>query len=325
MQRFARLALVLVILGPAAFSSPVHAETLRLAYTTWAAWGPFFIAREKGWFADEGVEVEFVRIEDASVRVAALAAGTVDATALTLDAMPLFLRPGAPLKFAFALASSRGGDAILAAPDIETIADLKGRSVAVETGGTSQFFVSMLLRSAGLSERDVTVVDLDPSEAGSAFAAGKVDAAVTWEPWITRSIEAKTGHLLADTAQHPGLITDMLVARGDRLEARAEAFRGLYRAWNRAVAFAASDREEATEIMAKGVGGWLSHPEVFADIQDGMAYFDAASNAMFFGGRGGAGLLSETVGRALEIWGGYGKLRVRVAPSDLVSRTIVDG
>lgn len=323
MQRFVRFALVLVVLGLVSLLSPARAESLRLAYTTWAAWGPFFIAREKGWFAEEGVDVEFVRMEDASVRVAALAAGTVDATSLTLDAMPLFLRPGAPLKFAFALASSRGGDAILAAPDIETIADLKGRSIAVEAGGTSQFFVSMLLRSAGLTERDVTVVDLEPSEAGSAFVAGKVDAAVTWEPWITRGIDAKKGHLLADTTQHPGLITDMLVVRADRLEARRDAFRALYRAWNRAVAYATSNREDAAEIMANGVGGWLSHPDVFAEIWAGMAYFDAASNQLFFGRRGEPGLLAETAGRALEIWGSYGKLRVRVAPADLVSRAIV--
>lgn len=323
MERVACFALLLVAVALSAPASPAHAEPLRLAHATWAAWGPFFIAREKGWFAEEGVEVELLRIEDASVRAAALASGAVDATNLTLDATPLFLRPGAPLKFAFALSSSRGGDAMVAAPDIETIADLKGRRVAVEAGGASQFFVSVLLRSAGLSDRDITLVDLEPGDAGSAFLAGEVDAAVTWEPWTSRGVDARKGHRLTDTADHPGLITDMLVVRADRLEARAKDFRALYRAWNRAAAFTESNAEEATAIMARGVGGWLRHAKVYAGVQAGMAYFDAASNEMFFGESGEVGLLSETVGRALEIWGGYGKLQVRATPSELISRIVV--
>lgn len=322
MNRLIRLAL-LALTGISVATAPAGAEPLRLAYSTWAAWGPFFIAHEKGWFEEEGVEVEFVRIEDASARATALAAGVVDATSLTLDAVPLFLRPEAPLRFAFALASSRGGDAMLTSPDIETIADLKGRRIAVKQGGPMHFFIGVLLQSAGLSEHDVTLVDLEPGIAGSAFLAGKVDAAVTWEPWVSRGVKARKGHLLTDTADHPGLITDMLVVRGDRLDARADEFRALYRAWNRAVAFTEADRDEATAMMARGVGGWLGHADVYDGIQSGLAYFDAASNEMFFGVSDEPGLLSETVGRALEIWAGYGKLRTRTTPAELVSRVVV--
>lgn len=323
MRRIVRFAVAPMVVALLVLAPAAGAEPLRLAYSTWAAWGPFLLAREKGWFAEEGIEVEFVRMEDASIRAAAVMAGVVDATAMTLDAMPLFLRPEAPLKFAFALASSRGGDAVLAAPGIEAIADLKGRRIGVDAGTASQFFVSVLLRSAGLSDRDVTIVDLEPGDAGSAFLAGEVDAAVTWEPWISRGLEMGKGHLLADTAQHPGLITDMLVARADRLDGRAADFRALYRAWNRAVAFAAENPDEAVPIMARGVGGWMRHAEVFAGVLAGIAYFDARSNEMFFGATGAPGLLTETVGRALEIWHGHGKLPVPAAPSELVSHAVV--
>lgn len=321
----ARTSLVaLLTVAPWLVAAPaLAAETLRLAYASWVAYGPFFIARDKGWLAEEGVEVAFVKIEDAGIRAAALITGDVDATALTLDATPLHVRRGMPLRFAFALASSRGNDALLAASDIETIADLKGKTVAVDAGASGRFFVSELLQSVGLSETDITIVDMRQGDAGAAFLAGKVDAAVTWEPYLSRAKRAGRGHRLTDTSHHPGLITDMLVVRGDRLEQRRDDFRALYRAWNRAVAFAEADPEAAAAIMAKGVGGWLRHREVFAEVRAGVGYFDAAANELFFGTQTAPGLVSETTGRAIELWRSFGKLAVDVKGSDLVSYAVV--
>jgi len=101
-----------------------------------------------------------------------------------------------------AIDDSNGGDGIVALKDIKSIADLKGRKVAVNEGSVSEFYLNVLLGKAGLKESDLKTVNMTAADAGSAFVAKRVDAAVTWEPWLTRGKTTDFGHLLANSATH---------------------------------------------------------------------------------------------------------------------------
>ena len=72
---------------------------------------------------------------------------------------------------------------------------------------------------------------MKPGEAGAAFVAGRVDAAVTWEPWLSNGKKAPHGHLLVDSSQTPGLITDVLIFRQDVIEKRPREIQGVVDAW----------------------------------------------------------------------------------------------
>ena len=310
---------VWLALALAAVSGGAAAEPLRLGYRTWVSVGPLFIAAEKGWFAQEGVEVELVPVEDDKVRSAALATGGLDAMVAMVDATVRHLTPKAELRFVFALADSRGGDGLVALQEITTIARLKRSTVAVDPGSTGQFYLNLLLHEAGLTEGDVTVVPLAPGAAGYAFETGEVDAAVTWEPWLTRTRKRNRGHVLADTERRPGLLIEAVVAPAVLLRERETEFAALYRAWLRAVAFAAGQQEEANVIMAAGLGRWLRHRGVVEEMRLGIAWYDAAANAALFGGPGRPGPLTDRVAQAIDIWDGFGKLQVRVLPRDMIS------
>lgn len=307
----------------AAAGGPAAAETFRLGYASWVGYGPFFLAKKKGYFKEEGIKVELVRIEDVAVRFAALAAGRIDAMAATIDTMPLYLKPqGTKYQYLFALDDSKGGDGVVASKDIETIADLKGKKVAFTEGSVAQFYLNVLLRDAGLSQSDIEVVNMNGGDAGSAFLSGQVDAAVTWEPWLTKAKNAPNSRLLTDSSEHPGLITEVMLATADVIETRQPEIKALYRAWIRAVDFVRENPAEANRIMAKGVGGWLKDPNLFAAVLKGVTYYDAAMNAELFGTAEQPGSLQRTVQQALEIWQGFGRLQVSVKPADLVSYSL---
>ena len=155
--------------------------------------------------------------------------------------------------------------------------------MAVQEGSVSQFFLNVLLRDAGLSEKDVRVVNMKPGEAGAAFVAGRVDAAVTWEPWLSNGKTAPHGHLLVDSSQTPGLITDVLVFRQDVIEKRPREIQGVVDAWHKAVAYWQKNPAESNEIMARAVGEWLQDPRLFADVLTGVRFYDQLSNTRFFG------------------------------------------
>jgi len=315
----ALLALLLALFAAA----PAEAEPLRLGYRSWIAPGPFFVARDKGWFAEEGVEVELVNIEDVEVRAAALASGELDAMVAMVDATVRHLTPSTGLQFVFAVADSRGGDGLVATRDIETVAGLKGRTVAVDPDGSGRFYLNLLLRKAALVESDITVVPLSPGAAGHAFETGQVDAAITWEPWLHRTRMRKRGHVLADTSEEPGLLLEAVVAPAGLLRDRAGDFAALYRAWQRAVAFTRENPDEADRIMAAGIGHWLRHRNIVRDTRQGIAWYDGEANAALFGAPGRPGPLSATVGQAIKIWGDFGKLQAAVTPMEMIGYAVV--
>lgn len=303
--------------------SPAAAEPLRLAHSTWVGYGPFYIARDKGFFEDEGVEVELIVMEDTAVRVAAMTAGRVDVVATTVDTVMPFMTETQQFRYIFAVDDSMGGDGVVAGKEINSLADLRGKKIAFGEGTTSHFYLAVLLREAGLSFDDLEVVNMTAADAGAAFVAERVDAAVTWEPWLTRGRQAPHGRLLIDSSKHPGLITDIAVTMADTVETRREDLKALTRAWNRAVAFVEDNPDEADAIMAKGVGGWLKDPEVFRETRGGIRFHGAESNKAFFGDADNPGPLLDTIQYALDFWRATGRMKSDPSAESTVVRDFI--
>ena len=173
-----------------------QAGSLKLAHSTWVGYGPFYIARDKGFFKEEGVDVELVIMEDTPIKMGALMAGQIDLVASTVDEFPIYMKPGKMLHYVLAVDNSKGGDGVVANKDIKSIADLKGKKVAFEQGSVSQFFLNALLKDAGMTEADIEPVNMAATDAGVAFAAKQVDAAVTWEPALSQGAKSEHGHML---------------------------------------------------------------------------------------------------------------------------------
>ncbi len=301
-----------------------EAEPLKVAHSTWVGYGPFYIAKEKGFFEEENLEVELILMEDVKTRMPALAAGRVDAAATTVDTVLNFYSDKRPFRYLFAVDDSKGGDGVVAHNDIQSVADLAGRRIAFTEGSVSQFYLGVLLRDAGLSLADIEPVNMTAGDAGAAFVAGRVDAAVTWEPWLTRGERAEHGHVLVDSSTSPGLIVDIMVTTEERLGARAADFQAFYRAWVKAIEWRKANEAEADAIMARGVGGWLEEAAVFAETRAGVAYYDAAMNAAFIGAPGAPGGITRTISNALELGREAGLFDHDMEPASLIAFGIVN-
>jgi NitT/TauT family transport system substrate-binding protein len=228
------------------------------------------------------------------------------------------MKPGIDLHYVLAVDNSKGGDGIAANKDIKSIADLKGKKVAFEEGSVSQFFLNALLKDAGMSQSDIEPVNMAATDAGVAFAAKQVDAAVTWEPALSQGAKAPHGHLLLSSADKPGLITDVVAATTTTLNTKGDDVKAFVRAWYKALDYIKTNPDDANAIMAKGVGGWLSDPKVFADTLGGIEYLDKDKNKAFFGTPDAPGQINKTLGYALDIWKGFGRIQVNVTPKDMV-------
>ena len=302
--------------------SAAQAEPLRIFYFAWVGYGPLFLAQEKGFFAKEGVEVELINNEIHAAAFGGLFAGQVDAVAGVVQDAPGNSKPDEePLACVLALDDDRGGTGIVATKDVQTVADLKGKSVATLRGSLQQFYLNVLLKEVGLSEADVAVVDLSAEDAAQAFLLQEVDAAVTYEPFLTQAKNAEHGHLLIDDSHHPGLVVDCLMTTAGIFNGRKEEFKALARAWDAAVKYVAAHPDEANEIMARNMG---EDPAAFAEMLQVVMLYDKAMARDYFGTPETPGQIYQTMQYAIDIWTEHGLLDFEVSPADLIIHGIWD-
>jgi NitT/TauT family transport system substrate-binding protein len=184
--------------------NPARTEPLRIFYFNWAGYGPFFLAQEKGLFAEEGIEVELINVEETHAAYAGLFGGQVDAVAAAPQDIPFFATPDEMPLCVLVTDDSRGGDGVVARKDIRSIADLQGKAVAFERGSISHFYLNVLLKEAGLSEADIEAVDVPDADGATVFLLGEADATVTWGSMLLDAKQAAHGHLLTDSSDQLG-------------------------------------------------------------------------------------------------------------------------
>jgi NitT/TauT family transport system substrate-binding protein len=314
-------------LALAGIAAPARsAEPLTIGYgSPWIGQGPLHIAAQKGYFEDEGLDVNLTKFEWNSPQEAfdALAAKQIDVLPPSLDEGTLYWRPETPFAVILATDASSGGDGVLIRTDrnIGSIKDFKAKRVALRLNTPSHFFLSYLLRQNGMSEDDVTLVDISPEEAAKAVVAGDVDVAVTWNPYLVKAAEDPKVDFLVTSKDTPGLIADVLVMRKDLLDSNPEACQGLVRAWNKAVEYQNANPDEAAAIMAKGLG-YGTPDDIKADLA-GIVLQGKEENAQLFAGDG-EGTALGTARFAIDLWTELGRLTTPVKAEDLIDASCLE-
>ena len=270
---------------------------VKITMTTWSGYGPLFLARDKGFFKKHGLDVQLIVIQGLGERKQALAGNQVDGIATTLDIETQIVAAGIPLKQIWALDDSYGGDGILAKPEIKTIKDLKGKNVAYDFGTASHILLLSILARNGMTEQDINHVQMSASDAGSTFVAGKVDAAVTWEPWLSKAVKENKGNLLATSKETPGLIMDTVALRSDWADKHPEALQAMVDALAEAMQYWESNKTEANAIMAKGLG--IKEEEFTSNLQT-LRLFNLAQNKEMFGTVDKPGTLYTSLQQAVD-------------------------
>lgn len=287
-KRYLALALAIVfaltaVLAGCGSSQPAQqakpaAQKIIIAYTPWTGYAALFVAQSKGMFKARGLDVEVQAIEGVGDRKQALAAGKIQGMAASID-VSISAAETLPLKYVWAFDSSAGADGLLAKPEIKSYADLKGKQVAYHKGSSSHLMFTELLAKNNMKESDIVPVDMKASEAAAAFMAGKVDAAVTWEPHLSKAVKAG-GKLLGTTKDTPGLIADVLVFKEDYAKANQETVQKIVEAMAEATDFLIKNPAEASKMVAEGM---KMKPEDVASDFATLKFYDLKASLEFYG------------------------------------------
>lgn len=148
-----------------------------------------------------GVKIVWHEFSSGLPLLEAINTGNVDFGADVADTVPLFAQAaGAKLAYIAEEAASPAAQAIVvpAESPLKTLADLKGKKVAVTKGAGSHFLLLAALSKAGLSFKDISPAYLPPADGRIAFVGGNVDAWVAWDPFLTSAQRQSSARVLAD-------------------------------------------------------------------------------------------------------------------------------
>lgn len=226
-------------------------KPIRIAFNTWIGYSSFYIAEEKGFFDRRGIVVSTEIIDPLAEKNAAMIRGDIDGMGGTIDSAIISAASGVPGTIVFMFDRSNGTDGILVTEDVQSIADLRGKRVAVEEGFVGHFFLLYVLEQHGLGPDDIELVPMTTDLAGAAFAAGQVDVAVTWEPYLSTAKVREGARVLISSAELEPILADTLFLSDDFIRTRPDDIRKLVAALLEANEYWLANEDECNAIVAR--------------------------------------------------------------------------
>jgi len=295
-------------------------ERLRIGVNAWPPFDLLYLAREKGFLRDAGVEVDLVDFSSYTGILRSYHQGHIDAFFATLNEALIVDNFQEPLAVVLVADYSYGGDALVVSDGIAKLQDLRGRKVAYEESALGSYVLERALSLGGLEEKDVTALNRLPEEGEWAFKGGNVDAVITYQPALGRLLRLPGARVLFSSRDLPGEIVDVLVVRRSLLEDRGDEIRGVLRGWFRAVELLQQSPGEAAPSMAARER--MSDEELLASLE-GAHIPDLEENRRLLGSPGAPGTLHATAERLGEFLVRRGLARRVAAPSEVFHTELV--
>jgi NitT/TauT family transport system substrate-binding protein len=258
--------------------SPPPPEPLRIVSSPWPGYEPLYLARDLGYLKESAVRIS--ELPSSNINFEAFKNGSGDVATLTLDEVVTLLSEGRKLRILLVMDVSNGADAIVARADIKSLAGLKGKRLGMENIPLGVYILNRMLETAHLNTNDIKVVPLPEDKHPDAYRQGKIDAAITMEPYKSEMLRAG-GHVLFDSSQIPNEIFDLVVVREEVYQARRNDLCNLVRQWFRTLDYVKTNPQDAESRMGKRMG---VDAATFRASMNGIIVPDRKQNQLLLGG-----------------------------------------
>ena len=252
----------------AAFSgaSALAQTKINLGYTQANAFMAAFVAKDKGFFAKRGLDVNVQIVPQGSTIAGAMAGGSLQAGTLTPPAFLLAVEGGLEQQIVAAAtyqAKSNPTIGVLAreGSNIKTAADMRGKRIGVPGLHGGNHVVTMKwLANNGVDPKQVTFVETSFGQMNDLLKAGQVDLVVPVEPFISRIQQAKTGYLVTVPTIVDSYLESFYIMNKDFIQKNPKAARDFKEAIREAVDWIGKNEAEARKTQI----AYLKLPEAAA-------------------------------------------------------------
>lgn len=223
---------------------------VRIAYLPITHALPLFAEKET-LSSNPPFQIELVRYGSWPELMDALATGKVDGASILAPLAVKAKEQGIDVKAT--LLGHRDGNVIIVRPEITSATDLRGKVFAIPHKQSShKLLLDQFLENAGMSEKDVTVVEMSPPEMPAALASGQIAGYCVAEPFGARAVTLGVGKVLARSEDlWPQSVCCALVFNGDFVRKQPQLVQAVTQAYGRAAHELQGHPEEAMEIAQK--------------------------------------------------------------------------
>ncbi len=216
---------------------------------------PIYVAAEKGFWKEEGLDVELKPFTMGRLCMDAVLGGRADAGYMAETPPMLAAFKDQPIRLIAAFESSDRNAKVLVRKDlgISKPSDLKGKKVACSIGTNGEYLMAAFLKAKGVDRKELKVINLSPADMVTAIVQGGVEAIFTWEPHITNAkviLGDKSEIWFGSDVYREGFFLGLME---DYIKKNPKVVKGLLKGLIKAEKFIKENPEETIRITAPRV------------------------------------------------------------------------
>ena len=281
--------------------TPLEPITIKVGYmNNYGSLWSVLTAEQMGYMEEQGITLELSSFADGPTIISAMESGSIDIGYIGDGAHKLCAAGNAEI---IALSHVSNGDAVIGGPNVTSLEDLAGKTVAYSAGTSSEVILTNALNSVGLTMDDINAMNMDSSAIVTAMMTGDVDACALWSPESLTVLEQVEGTTkLADnmTFSDTSISLASWIAMPDRVESERDMFVRFVTALFQGMDYSADEHyDEVAQWVAdllaidydsaynqRGDADWLTGKEVYDGVADGTVagYYELQQEIMISSG-----------------------------------------
>ena len=288
----------------AAFATAAEsAETIRMLAPTWLGFAPVHVANDLGCFKEEGLEVDYKFEDDRTNVLAAYARGDIEVDMRTVGEHQGRPRDAeTPGVIIGTIDESLGGDGVITDETVNSVADLKGKTIAAEPNIPARLLLQMELKKAGMGLADLQIKDIATADTAAVFADSSIAAIATYEPFMSQAVKASTrpgARVFFSSKDYPGIIIDIITARKEDLAANPKKYLSFLKCIYKAVDYSKAEPDKYAELAAGHFG--LTAADVKEILATSLSYTPLDQSLGYLGKPGERGKLHDIFDTVMEL------------------------
>lgn len=304
MRKTAVSAAITVILAFAVTEARA-ADTIRILTPTWLGFAPVLVAKDLGYFTKDGIDVDMKFEDDRSNVMAAMARGDIEMDMRTVGEHQGRPRDAStPGVIIGTIDKSVGGDGVISDGTINSVADLKGKTVAAEPNIPARLLLQLALKEKGLTLKDLNIKEIATADTAAVFADASIAAVATYEPAMSQAIKvdvARNPKVLI-SSKDSDIIIDIISVRQDDLKAHPDKYAKFLADVYKAIDYYKTNPADYIKLAAPHFG--LSEADVKGILDSSLNYtpFSEAHDMIGDPGKPGKlyGIFDTVMGLNLE-------------------------
>lgn len=275
-----------IALGTFTVPSVVHAkEEFKVCWSIYVGWMPWEYGQQSGivkkWADKYDINIDVVQFNDYVESMNQYTAGEFDAcTMANVDALTIPAAGGVDSTALIVGDFSNGNDAVIL-KEGKSIADAKGKSINLVELSVSHYLLARGLESAGLSEKDVKVVNTSDADLVAAYTTDDVAAVATWNPLVSEILTMPNSTKVFDSSNIPGEIIDTLIVNTEVLSENPKLGKALVGAWYEIMTKMEAEQAvrehmgKASGTDLKGYESQLASTKMFYQAKDAVEFVNS--------------------------------------------------